>query len=123
MKRGILLTIAGLGAMFLLRTCTQSGTESVMLGWAQALKFHLATGGEAGDYSFPRELGEIAPELRAELSDVDTWGNKLRYRRLRDDLYQLISVGKDGQYGNADDVIVQNGAFYPSEKIYSETPP
>lgn len=124
MKRAILLLLGGLVAMLLLRNCTQSGTESSMLEWGQVLNVHMATGGgEAGNYNFPEALSEIAPELRGHLATVDTWGNKFVYRRIRDDRYQLISVGKDGIFGNEDDVIMQNGAFYPADTIYSETPP
>lgn len=123
MKRAILLLAAGLAAILFLQTNTQSGTEGTMLGWAQVLNAHLATGGQTGDYSFPHELHEIDPVLREHLSFTDTWGNKLKYRRLRDDRYQLISSGKDGVYGNEDDVIVQNGGIYPAATIYAETPP
>ena len=123
MKRAILLGAGGLLAIILLQTNTQSGTESTMLAWGQALNVHLTTGGTTGNYDFPETLSEIAPELRADLSFQDVWGNKLKYRRLRDDKYQLISVGKDGVYGNEDDVILMNGALYPADTIYAETPP
>lgn len=123
MKKVILMSAGALVAVLLVRSFTPSGSESAMLEWAQALNFHLASGGPTGSYSFPEELREIDPELRADLSTVDSWGNRFKYRRLRDDLYQLISVGADGVYGNADDIIVQNGAFYPAETIYAQNPP
>ena len=123
MKRAILLGAGGLIAFFLLQTNTQSGTESTMLAWGQALNAHLATGGTTGGYDFPETLNEIDPALRADLPMRDVWDNKFKYRRIRDDRYQLISMGEDGVYGNEDDVILMNGALYPAETIYAETPP
>ena len=40
----------------------RSDTEAVMIGWANALKLHLATDFE-GNYEFPKRLEEIARTL------------------------------------------------------------
>jgi len=46
----------------------------------------------------------------------------LLYRRLRIDLYNIISAGPDGEFGNDDDIVMQNGMLYEPSKIYSERP-
>lgn len=98
-------------------------TETILLNWGQALNAHLATGGRNSDYAFPKKgLDEIDPALTAALTTTDGWGNEIYYRRLRDDRYQLISRGEDGELGNDDDIILQNGAFFEAAKIYSERP-
>ena len=98
-------------------------TETILLNWGQALNAHLATGGRNSDYAYPKKgLDEIDPALTAGLSSIDAWGNELYYRRLRDDRYQLISRGEDGELGNDDDIILQNGAFFEAAKIYAERP-
>ena len=50
------------------------------------------------------------------------WGNRFLYRRLRVDKYNIISSGADGQFGNEDDVILENGVLYEPSKIYAESP-
>jgi len=119
MKRWTLLVAA---AALWIGCGPQSATEKIMLDWGQVLNLHLATGGQTGDYSFPKRLLEIAPELRANLSLEDGWGGRLYYRRIRDDLYHLISAGPDGEFGNDDDVVLQKGAFYPAADIYAKFP-
>ncbi len=97
-------------------------TEKMMLEWGAAFNFHLATGGTDGDYSYPKSLAKLAPDLNTDLSETDGWGNKFVYRRIRDDRYQLISVGPDGELGNEDDVVLENAAFYDPLKAYKKFP-
>ncbi|MCP4654672.1 MAG: hypothetical protein GY856_04540 [bacterium] len=94
-----------------------TATESRMLDWGNALNLHLATG-VGGDYAFPKALDEV----RAELSTADGWGNEFFYRRIRDDRYQLISAGADGELGNDDDIVLENSAFYEAAKVYAKNP-
>jgi hypothetical protein len=96
-------------------------TERNMLEWCPALNTFMA-GNTENAMSYPASLDELPPEMRAERSDTDGWGNKILYRRLGIDLYNLISAGPDGEFGNNDDIIVQNGALYKPEKIYAEHP-
>jgi len=97
-------------------------TEAIMIAWGPVLNAHLATGGKHGNYAFPNKLSEIDPALTAALSNEDGWGQKLLYRRIRDDKYQLISAGADGEYGNEDDIVVENGVTYDPVKIYQKRP-
>ena len=97
-------------------------TEDTIQAWSSALSMHLSTGGIDGNFAYPVSLDQIDPELKAGLSDIDAWGNKLFYRLLRDDTYNLISAGPDGQLGNDDDVIMENGLFYEATTIYGRAP-
>ena len=99
----------------------RSNTETVMVGWANALKLHLATD-FAGYYQFPERLEDIDADLRIGLDTVDAWGNGLHYRKVRDDLYDLISFGPDGEPGNEDDVVFVNGKIRKPMEIYAERP-
>ena len=62
------------------------------------------------------------PAFAGYLNPRDGWGNPLLYRLLRIDKYNLISAGPDGEFGNADDIVLENGALYDPMKIYSENP-
>ncbi len=98
-------------------------TEEMMIAWAGTLNAHLASGGTDGtDYSFPHKLGQVDEMLTAGLSRQDAWGQKFLYRRLRDDKYQMISAGEDGEYGNEDDIVVENGVTYDPVEIYAKRP-
>ncbi len=96
-------------------------TEKRMLEWGPILNMYMASNMQNAN-SYPESLDELPPELRSELKDTDGWGNRILYRKLRIDLYNLISAGPDGELGNDDDIIVQNGALYEPSKIYSEWP-
>ena len=99
----------------------RSDTEAVMIGWSNALKLHLATDFE-GYNQFPKRLEDVDPLLRTGLDTVDAWGNGLHYRRVRDDLYDLISFGPDGVPGNEDDVVFTNGKIKKPMEIYAKRP-
>ena len=99
----------------------RSDTEAVMIGWANALKLHLATD-FTGYNQFPERLQDIDPDLRIGLDTVDAWGNGLHYRKVRDDLYDLISFGPDGEPGNEDDVVFVNGKIRDPMEIYGKRP-
>lgn len=96
-------------------------TEKRMVEWGPILNIYMVTNMEGGN-SFPETLEEMPPDLVSDLKKTDGWGNALLYRLLRVDKYNLISAGPDGEFGNADDIVLENGAFYPSEKIYGEYP-
>jgi hypothetical protein len=96
-------------------------TEKRMVEWGPILNIYMGTNMEGGN-SYPESLDELPPELSADLKKTDGWGNPLLYRLLRIDKYNLISAGPDGEFGNADDIVLENGAFYEAEKIYAERP-
>jgi hypothetical protein len=115
--------LAALVAVLALAGCSKvSQTEETILAWGMALNTHLTTGGTDFNYSFPARLEDIDAELTVGLKDVDAWGNKLFYRVLPGDIYNLISPGPDGQLGNDDDVVMQNGLLYDAAQIYGAAP-
>ncbi len=96
-------------------------TQRNMLEWGPVLNAFMA-GNMQNANAYPDSLDEISPTMREELSDMDGWGNKILYRKVRIDKYHLISAGPDGEYGNDDDVIVENGALYTASEIYAKYP-
>ena len=96
-------------------------TEKRMLEWGPMLNLYMGTNMEGGN-SFPESLDELPPELAEDLKRSDGWGNPLLYRLLRIDKYNLISAGPDGEFGNVDDLVLENGALYDPTKIYAENP-
>ena len=96
-------------------------TEKRMLEWAPILNMYMGTNFEGGN-SYPEALEELPPELRGDLKLEDGWGNRFLYRRLRIDKYNIISSGADGEFGNSDDIVLENGALYDAMKIYAESP-
>ncbi len=117
------LLSAALLAMLLAACGPTTETEGIMIAWANVLNAHLATGGPDGDnYAYPTKLSQVDPALTAALSFEDAWGQKLLYRRIVDDRYQLISAGPDSDYGNEDDIVVENGVTYDPVGIYKKRP-
>lgn len=96
-------------------------TEKRMLEWGPILNMYMGTNFEGGN-SYPEALEELPPELSGELEFSDGWGNRFLYRRLRVDKYNIISSGPDGEFGNADDIVLENGGLYDPMKIYAENP-
>jgi hypothetical protein len=117
------LGLVALAAVVIAVGCggSQVLTEKRMVAWGPILNLYMGTNMEGGN-SFPETLAEMPPDLVSDLKKTDGWGNPLLYRLLRVDKYNLISAGPDGEFGNADDIVLENGAFYPAEKIYSEYP-
>jgi hypothetical protein len=99
----------------------QTVTEKRMLEWGPILNIYMGTNMEGGN-SYPQSLDEVPPELAGELERRDGWGNDFLYRLLRIDKYNLISAGPDGEFGNEDDIVMENGALYDPMKIYAESP-
>ncbi len=98
--------------------CAVANTERHLLEWAPVL--NVVMGAQGG--KFPDSLDAIPPEVRETLTSTDGWGNEFLYRKLRLDLYNLISAGPDGEFGNDDDIIVENGRLTPASKVYGEFP-
>ena len=110
----LLLAAAGCGGPQVL-------TEKRMLEWGPILNIYMGTNMEGGN-SFPESLDALPPDLSADLERTDGWGKPFLYRLIRIDKYNLISAGPDGEFGNDDDIVVENGALYPAADIYAERP-
>jgi hypothetical protein len=96
-------------------------TEKRMLEWGPLLNMYMGSNFEGGN-SYPEALEELPPEFREGLKFEDGWGNRFLYRRLRIDKYNIISAGPDGEFGNEDDVVLENGVLYEPTNIYSKNP-
>ncbi len=117
MRRTVWLTCAVVVAV----ACggADRATRKGMVEWAEVLSVETATSLYA---TFPERLGDIDPMMRAHLSRTDAWGTNLLYRRLRDDLYHLISAGPDGEFGNEDDIVSVTGHFRDTMEVYARHP-
>ena len=96
-------------------------TEKRMLEWGPILNMYMGTNFDGGN-AYPEAHEELPPELSEGLEFSDGWGNRFLYRRLRVDKYNIISSGPDGEFGNPDDIVLENGALYDATKIYTESP-
>jgi len=56
----------------------------------------------------PNDLREIQTFSRSVYEDMDSWGNKIKYERISDSNYRLVSAGKDKTFHTDDDIIVKN---------------
>lgn len=108
----VLLVVAGCGG-------ADRATRKNMVEWAEVLQVHIATSFEN---KFPERLGDVDPEFRAHLSRTDGWGKEMLYKRLREDIYHLISAGPDGQFGNEDDIVSVRGHFQDAMEVYGSRP-
>ena len=113
--------IAGLCLTLLACGGAQTVTERRMLEWGPILNLYMGTNVQNAN-SYPDSLEELPPAARSELETSDGWGKRLLYRKLRIDLYDLISAGPDGTFGNDDDIVLKNGALYPPAQHYAEWP-
>ena len=99
----------------------QTVPEKRMVEWGPILNMYMATNFDGGN-SYPEALEELPPELTGDLQFNDGWGNRFLYRRLRVDKYNIISAGPDGEFGNADDIVLENGALHDATGIYAQSP-
>lgn len=57
----------------------------------------------------------VPAHLRAPI-DSDAWGRRLSYRGEQES-YRLSSSGQDGEFGTADDIVLEDGRFTASPKV------
>jgi len=95
--------------------------EKLLFSWAQALNTHLATDAD-GNYTYPHSLADIDPLLRITLTFDDPWGTPLRYRRIDDGHYDLVSAGPNATLGDDDDLVIHNGLLEKPAKVYARRP-
>ena len=55
----------------------------------------------------PKDLRELKEYSGRHGADLDAWGTAIRYKRLSDDHFHLISAGKDRVFNTSDDIIVE----------------
>jgi hypothetical protein len=56
----------------------------------------------------PKDLKEMQTFSHSVYVDTDSWGNKIKYERISDSNYRLISAGKDKTFHTDDDIVIRN---------------
>jgi len=56
----------------------------------------------------PNDLREVQTFSRSVYVESDAWGNPIKYERISDSKYRLISAGKDKTFNTEDDIIIKN---------------
>jgi hypothetical protein len=56
----------------------------------------------------PEDIKELQRSRILITGAVDGWGNFIKYEKLSDTSFRLISAGKDGTFGTADDIVLTN---------------
>ena len=78
-------------------------TRTNLMSLEKAIDLFIAQSGKV-----PKDLKEIQTFSRSVYVDTDSWGNKIKYERISDSSYRLISAGKDKSFGTDDDIIIKN---------------
>jgi len=53
----------------------------------------------------PKSLKEFRALRTMPISALDAWGKAIKYERLSDEDFRLISAGADGEFDTSDDII------------------
>ncbi len=77
-------------------------TETNMATMEKALTLFSATQGQ-----LPRDLKELFAARLFSGDPSDGWGTPLKYERLSDESYRLVSAGPDRTFETEDDIIVE----------------
>jgi hypothetical protein len=56
----------------------------------------------------PDDLKEIQTFGPSVYVDTDSWGNKIKYEKISDTSFRLISAGKDKAFNTDDDIVIKN---------------
>lgn len=68
----------------------------------KTIEYFIATEGRT-----PRDMKELSASRLLTGDPSDGWGRPLKYERLSDSNYRLISAGKDGAFGTSDDITLE----------------
>ncbi len=55
----------------------------------------------------PKDLKELRAFSRQFGANLDSWGTAIKYERLSDENFRLISAGRDKIFNTSDDVVVE----------------
>ncbi len=59
----------------------------------------------AGEGRVPDSLQEFLQKHPVTTGLFDAWGTEMRYERVSDEHFRLISAGRDRKFGTADDIV------------------
>ncbi len=74
-------------------------TEANMSSLAREIQSYIAMQGRA-----PNSLKEFRALRTMPISTLDAWGKAIKYERLSDEDFRLISAGADGEFDTSDDI-------------------
>jgi hypothetical protein len=78
-------------------------TRANLMSLERAIDFFIAQNGRT-----PESLREMQTYSRSIYEDSDAWGTRLKYERISDSNYRLISAGKDKAFDTEDDIVIKN---------------
>jgi hypothetical protein len=67
----------------------------------------IVAGFVSGEGRTPRSLQEVRNAGLLIAGSVDGWGHPIRYERVSDSTFRLISAGKDGRFATNDDIVLE----------------
>lgn len=78
-------------------------TRTNLTSLERAIDFFIAQNGRT-----PNDIREVQTFNRSIYVESDSWGNPIKYQRISDSNYRLISAGKDKTFDTEDDIIIKN---------------
>lgn len=78
----------------------QEATKTNMASLAREIYSYIAQAGRS-----PKSLKEFRTLHPLRGTVLDAWGTVIKYERLSDDDFRLISAGQDGTFNTSDDIV------------------
>ena len=78
-------------------------TRTNLISLERAIDFFIAQNGRT-----PNNLREVQTFSRSVYLESDAWGNPIKYVRVSDSGFRLISAGKDKTFDTEDDIVIEN---------------
>jgi hypothetical protein len=75
-------------------------TRTNMITLKNAIEYFIANEGRT-----PTDLKELSMRRLLAGDTSDAWGRPLKYERISDSNFRLVSAGKDGKFGTSDDIV------------------
>jgi hypothetical protein len=111
---GVILALIVVYAVYFTKTGGKSNIKVMVDQYAEAkidlTKVNLSTLERiiaeriASEGQAPADLKELQRFRPMAVSALDAWGREVRYEKLSDSSFRLISAGPDGEYGTGDDI-------------------
>ncbi len=78
-------------------------TRANLMTLQRTIDFYIAQTGKT-----PENLRELQTYSRSIYETSDAWGTPLKYEKISDTSYRLISAGKDKTLDTEDDIVIKN---------------
>ena len=83
-------------------TAREQSTQMNMRSIQQEILVYMSDHGRA-----PESLEQLPQRSRIIAQNPDAWGTRIRYRRISDQSFELISAGRDKEFNTQDDVVLE----------------